>query len=345
MSTIRPCCDEVIYMKLLLNTQLHMPSRDSWDFRTTVGYDLGLEIPGIYLEDCEVYVLWTLGKCGPRSIYALSKASNPFPTVTTSIFGPSLEHKRALGKKPPNYSYTAIHKSANSLERKGLTHTIRYTHGPQSKRIVGLTFIGLILYLQNSNERDRFEKVFTTYPDLIPFSPQWNLLNERIGKQKCIEDLEKTVKRFVALRRARFTLKPLKTVFEGYLQPNYSLCRKNRNKDVAEFLEDKEVFLLLKSYIAYLACHDIDRLSILDNENIKEVICKLDSEEELAYFEKRDISANPLFRGKRLKKFLPEYAKLEYFFTGMYVATLLWHENKIESLKQTDRDYEVEYFA
>jgi len=65
------------------------------------------------------------------------------------------------------------------------------------------------------------------------------------------------------------------------------------------------------------------------------------SEKELAYFEKRKTSQDSLFKGKRLADFLPKYTSIEYFFTGMFVETLLWHE---KSAEKESHDFDVEIY-
>ncbi|MHA2347732.1 MAG: hypothetical protein ACXACP_13515, partial [Candidatus Hodarchaeales archaeon] len=66
----------------------------------------------------------------------------------------------------------------------------------------------------------------------------------------------------------------------------------------------------------------------------------LDSEKELAYFEKRETGSNHLFRGNRLKEYFPKYAGIEFFFTGLFTEKFLWKEVTIDK-KDIKYDYEI----
>jgi len=118
-----------------------------------------------------------------------------------------------------------------------------------------------------------------------------------------------------------------------------------RDEDITKYLRGKEAASLRDAYIAYLITKDIQRLSRESKDDVKRLLNELESEKELAYFEKRQVGPNPIFKGGRLKEFLPKYAGIEYFFTGMFVENLLWSKKAVKKAKETKTsDFEVEFY-
>jgi hypothetical protein len=188
---------------------------------------------------------------------------------------------------------------------------------------------------------------------MIPFSDKWESMITVLGKEKCIQVLERTIKDFIEMERARFLIRSLRMSFEGFLESPRMLLReapeveviRERDIEVAEYLKNKEALLLKNSYIAHLILHDICMLSGESREQTQKMISNMESEKELAYLEGRNSETNSLFKGNRLKEFLPKYADIEYFFTGMFVENLLWNKKTIEKPKRKveTSDFEVEY--
>jgi len=331
-------------------------------FPITVKKDQGIGVPTLEMDETEINVLWTLCKQGRKSIYDLQvktkfslKESDP-SCVESRV--PDMTAKEAKAKlvelqNPKSYQRTSIYKIVKKLLAKNLVKLSKDTSGSRTKTIVEPTFQGFILYLQNPLEEGKLEKVLEHYSYVFPFSNKWESMVTVLGKEKCLQALERTIKDFVEIRRARFLLRPLKK-FEGFLESPKMMDRevphaevtREKDSDVSHFLNSKDGTLLKKSYIAYLIVHDIDRLSGESKEQAERIISKLESEKELTYLEGRRTDANLLFNGSKLKEFLPEHTDLEHFFTGMFVKNLLWNEKIVEKKKEEPKtpDYEVEFY-
>lgn len=319
-------------------------------------------LPMLDMEESEINILWALCKKGPKSIYALKEKMKfelqlswpkrvwiQLPDILTAS-----EAKEMVKNlmKPKSYQRTSIHKVVNKLSVKNLVEITRDTSGARIRTIVKPTFQGLVLYLQNPFEKARLDSIFEHYSEMIPFSDKWDSMENQLGREKCMKALEQTVQDFVDILQAKFQTRHLNLVFEGFLESPPMLMRgipedvvitRERDNDAAKYLESKEALALRNSYIAYLAVHDIRILFGASREETEELLPGLESENELAYFEKRQVGVNPLFKGNRLKEFFPKYASIEWFFTGMFVKNLLWHKKAIEKQKNKIYDFEVEY--
>lgn len=332
-------------------------------FPITVKKDQGIGFPTLEMDESEVNVLWTICQQGRKSIYDLQvktkfslQQSNPsyvwarLPDMTVE----EAKTKLVDLKKPKSYQRTSIYKTVKKLLAKNLVELSKDTSGNKIKTIVEPTLQGLILYLQSPFDEGKWEDVLDVFSHVFPFSDKWKPMITILGKEKCIQALERTVKDFIEIRRARFLLGPLKMKFEGFLESPRMLLRevpevqviRERDMQVAQYLMGREFTILRDSYIAYLALQDIRTLSGESREETERMIPEMESEKELAYLERRDTDTNSIFKHKRLKEFLPKYAGLEYFFTGMFVKNLLWNERIIEKAKEeaTTSDFEVEFY-
>jgi hypothetical protein len=328
-------------------------------------------VPTLHLKECEIYILWTLGEEGPMSIYALSsrtpaKEVRCLPEISPVFGQPSIWEIKM--EENPRYDYRIVNTKALELLKKKLIQKQQMPkeeqkrrkrpHLPrahESRKGVGLTFLGLMCYLQNmkdSNEiMDRkFENAIHNYSILVPFSAQWNSLINDLGEEKCIGAFEKTVKEFVNIQNVQLRIELVKLEFNGFLKrssftspPQGIKITKERDDQVGKCLKRKDMSLLRNSYIAYLATSDI---WTLDEETLERILPELESEKELAYLEDRSTDTNSLFKGNRLKEFLPEYADIGHFFTGIFVNNLLWNERIVEKAKEEAKtpDYEVEFY-
>jgi hypothetical protein len=318
------------------------------------------------LSDCEMYLIWFLGKEGPNRISEIANTPHFFPKPNLDrMFLPDDNMKFRLKdipptyvdsvkkgefkkKRPPNYSNTAIYDAVDRLEEIGLTETISRKPPPKAERKVDLTFIGLMLYLQNSEEKNRFKSLFSKHSRLFPFSNLWETIEGKFGKDTCFFTLEKTIRNFHALEKIVYVKNPEKDQFEvfhhQYSEVDMSklsalelfwLMFERRDSQIIphkvdsvwEFLKEEKARVLRESYIAYLAAQDMKKLVNLDIDLLENELVQLESESELADLERREIMANPLFKGERLKAFFPKYSGIEYFFTGMFVNNLLWNTN------------------
>jgi hypothetical protein len=323
-----------------------MPERPIWSFMSV----FDSIIPTLHLTECEIYIIWTLGEEGARSIYGIAKKARDLPETSATLSPGSWKRP----EKGLRYDYHFVHSKVKELRKKGLVQ-IQSSNNQEPK--AGLTFLGLMFYLQNLRDAQKgpFEKLkhaLKNYRTLIPLFADWELMTKHLGTEKCSKAFDGTVTDFI-LHKARFQVRPIHLTFEGFLKRCDPICMHaykaltpeyERVEKASEYLKSKENLVLRSSYIAYLAVHNIWQLS---GQNFRDIEShdSLESETELAYFENRQINSNPLFKGDRLLEFFPEYASIEYFFTGMFVENLLWNKKPIKETKEAKTpDFEVEFY-
>lgn len=325
-------------------------------FPLVAGKGSAIGFTEVEIDEFELSILWTLNKNGPKSVYRLQKMEYSLPKRVHKPQLADCPEEHDLLKKtemPITYHYSFVHKIVRRLEKKKLVGTRSDTFKSRNRIIVEPTFSGLMLYLQNSDDKKRFDYALKHYPKLIPISEQWKSMTNVLGEAKCMRALEQTVDDFIEIQVLRFRVSPLKIDFQGYLESPPEIMRENledceilmeRDEKVAKYLETKEGSLLKNSYIAYLIVNDIKTLSRKSREQIGRLLPTLESEKELAYFEKREVGYYPLFKGGRLKEFLPDYANMDYFFIGMFVRNLLWTKKAVPKQEAKEEyDYEIEY--
>lgn len=317
----------------------------------------GIGVPMLDFTEAELNILWYLCKNGPRNAYELDKAGYYLPEdilASERVWGPERHDLEQRIKKKIRYHRPFIVKILRRLQKKGLVEIVEDSQRDRIRKIAEPSFSGLIVYLQNSTDKQSFCIVCKHFPKSIPFSEKWNWLTEKIGKQKCMKALEQTLKEFTDIQTVCFTIRQLKMQFEGFLEgprmlinsPKDGEMVREKDLDVQRNLGDNEAVILRNSYIASLAMNDIEKLSGKNMDEVESLVQTLDSEKELACFEKRQAGVNSLFEGNRLKEYLPKYAKIEYFFTGKFVENLLWHEKKILVKPDNEiHDFEVEYLT
>jgi hypothetical protein len=101
----------------------------------------------------------------------------------------------------------------------------------------------------------------------------------------------------------------------------------------------------VRAYIAYLITKDIWKLSLLKGEEISQTTHELNSEKEFRFFKPDLARQYSLFKDGRLKDYVPDYASLNYFFTGLFVKNLIWTETVKENEKPFtgNTDYKVHF--
>ena len=320
-------------------------------------------LPMLDMEESEINILWAVCRQGPKSIYDLKEKTKfqlqlSWPKRVWIQLPDNLtaSEAREMAKdlqKPKSYQRSSIRNVVNELSVKNLVETIKDTSGARIKTIVKPTFQGLVLYLQNPFEKGKLQNILKHYSEMIPFSDKWGSIANGLGEQKRDKALEQTLNDFVDIQRVKFLVRPLKMEFEGFLEDskimfknaeeeNYVLVK---DKDVAEYLVSQNAAKLREAHIAYLITKDIQRLSGESKDKVERLLKSLESEKELAYFEKRPVGSCSIFRGKRLREFLPKYSSLEFFFTGMFVKNLLWKRIAVkEKPKNETYDFEVEFY-
>jgi hypothetical protein len=321
-----------------------MPNVGVWLFDFPIQSDYkGFSGQLILVDECEINIIWKLGKEGPLSIYKLFEETYHLPSVWSGIT--EISGSRKTGAKR-NYEYFFIYKKVKGLAKRRLITVSESRH--KEPRIVRLTFLGMLVYLVGSLEGDKFKNTMNHHTELLPFSDLWDLLINKLGSEKVIEAFDRAIRGFSKLAIASFKVKSLGLEFEGFLRNRLTSVLslkedsgKERDKSVSDLLKSKELAVLRNSYIAFLAVNDIWKLRNKSSSEVKEILPMLDSEMELAYFEGRKPSENSLFRDHGLKEFLPKYAGHEYFLTGMFVKNLIWQE-KDEKCNLTESDYQVD---
>jgi hypothetical protein len=175
-----------------------------------------------------------------------------------------------------------------------------------------------------------------------------------VGKKKCFRALAKTIQDFSGIHQVRFVVNPQKRVFNGYLEVPSSMILykesdvdviRERDEQVAKLLKNPRLASLVRAYLAYLITKDIRRLSLVDGKEIPETLSQLDSEKEFAFFRPELANQGSLFLDGRFKDYVPKYATLEHFFTGLFVKNLLWIESAKEKEKPLsgNNDYKVHF--
>jgi len=330
-------------------------------FQIVAEKDVAVGLPTLEMEESEIRILWALCEKGPKSIYNLKEKTKFFlqgywpKRVWINLPDTTAEEAKRMLKdlhEPTTYHRSSIYRIVRGLSNKNLAETSRDTSGPRIKTVVKPTFEGLILYLQNPFEKQKLKNIWTHYSKMIPFSDKWNSMVTLLGEERCFETLEQTVKDFVDIRRVKFLIRPLKMTFEGFLESPKILFASIEEEDfvlerdevVTTYLKGKTARILRNAYVAYLAVNDIRKLCWKSKEELEKLLSKLESEKELAYFEKRQVGSNPLFKEGRIKEFLPRYSGIEWFLTGMFVKNLLWHKRAIEKQENKIYDFEVEFY-
>ncbi len=194
---------------------------------------------------------------------------------------------------------------------------------------------------------------------LVPFVDFWDFIikNLKDGEKKCFMALAKTIKDFSGIRKVRFVAKPQKAEFNGYLETGILDLRTygdqtnvtiERDEQVANLLKNDKLASLVQAYLAYLITKDIERMSNIGGKNSLEKASILDSEREFAYFRPERANHVSLFRDGVLNDYVPKFATLEYFFTGLFVKNLLYVETRKEEPKieqkviPENNDYKIE---
>jgi DNA-binding PadR family transcriptional regulator len=322
-----------------------------WSFpKIVLGKDEKADFATLEIDEVELNIIWFLGKEGPKSIYSLMKTIY----IPKHVLGYSscdnfqIWERKVASKKETTYHYPTIRNAVRKLKGKGLVNTLKDSSGDRTKRIVNLTFEGLILYLRSTDDKQKFAHAIEHYRSLIPFADIWESLVKQLGEETA-EALESTLKSF-QVRNVMFRIKPLRMKSKGYLESVKVLLQPKekfvleRNQSVADCLRSNEARILRESYIAYLTLKDIERLSSTDRRKLEAALTDLKSERELAYFENRDLSSqNSLFKGGRIKEFLPRCSGIESFFTGIFVYNLVWNKKRVERHRECTDEFDIEY--
>lgn len=264
------------------------------------------------LNKCQCDVLRFLAEKGSHSVYDLAKR---------------LE-----------YRYPYMHMNTRKLGKRQLVSFRKDHTGDRLRKLVELNFKGitvfLLLWKADTEERKRSTRLaITKHPQLFPFSKQWDEIEEIVGKEILHKELIHTAGDIanggyveikidhINLEFPAFIYRLIGGIFVPY---KVDFKGKERNQKLADFLASQDE--LKKAYISFLAIQDILDLAE-DHLEINE-LGKFRSERELAFFEKRDLSTDPLFQKERLREIFPKYAEVKCVFTGSLMNRLLWKKTK-----------------
>jgi hypothetical protein len=322
--------------------------KSCWEFlRLISDSPMSSLIDAIYLDDDELRIFCFLAEHGPSTIYGLSTLKRY--SVRMKRPRKLFKEFRSIGtiKEPKmgkRYCYDKAFKIVKKLVQIGLSKKTMQTGKPRDLKIQ-ITFLGLLLYLRSSTNMKKFRLAVQHNEQLFPFLNDLKLLTNELSWERVTNTLNRALKEFVSLKRAMIRVRPLNLGFEGLLEEpfgsrNLVIILTGKRRKLSDFLRRQEAYEFRSSYLAYLAVHDIPRLIGKTRDQIEQLLPQLNSEKELAYFEERDVSVNPLFRGDRLTEFFPEYASLEHFLTGKLIVNLLWRQRKVENI-QEEYDYDL----
>ena len=321
-----------------------MPEGPIWIFDHPISKNYKGIFLGLYkIDECKLNILWTLAKEGPMPVFQLFRKKKiaegkkrvdewmprvySLPKISEVL--PMMGREGRIGETV-TYNYSFVNKKVKELEKGWLVEDLG--KGSRRSKIVGLTFAGLLLYLLGSTDKGKFENAVTHYGRWLRFSDLWSQLKEALGQERVAEALDRAVSDFSNLILAKFRVRPINLEFEGLLREELLLQKGSarheshlRDPDTVGLLQKKKAFILKNSYLAYLAVHDICRLSGKDRSIVERLLPTMTSEEELRYIEGRNDKRNSLLMN-RLKEYFPMYARYDFFLTGMFVENLLWKE-------------------
>jgi hypothetical protein len=301
-----------------------MTAKRTWEF----GFELKNKsrTSRLILGECGLNVIWKLAQEGKLSIYDLyrrkgisaGKVEYSTPEVEDDVV---TSGKEDIGFKK-KYFYSFLHKTVNTLEKRGLVRQSKDTSGIRNRKMVELTLLGLLVYLWGSNKEDKFITALESNGGVFPFYSLWISMIEQLGEDRVINALAKTTKDIQQTEVA--VLRVQSHRIDGYL-PCEEVTRqhKRRDKDAAEFLLREDSSTLRASYLAYLMLQDVRKLNKQKLESMNKSLPEPFSQTEVTFFESNGIPLG-LTSTEEYQDFLKKHFTLESLFTGMFVENLLW---------------------
>jgi hypothetical protein len=281
----------------------------------------------LILGECGINIIYKLAREGNLSIYDLfrkkgqtGKVEYPTPEVEDDVVTSGKEDSGHEKK----YFYSFLHKTVNTLEKRGLVRQSKDTSGIRDRKMVELTLLGLLVYLWGSKKEDKFMTALESNGRVFPFHNQWKSMTEQFGADRVMNALAKTTRDIQQTGVA--VLRVQSHRFEGYLPFEWvTRQHQRRDKDVAEFLLREDSSTLRDSYLAYLILQDVRALNKQKLERTDKPLPEPFSLTEDTFFES-NIIPRRLADMEKYHNFLKKHFTLESLFTGMFVENLLWHE-------------------
>jgi hypothetical protein len=149
------------------------------------------------LNRCELDILRYLAENGTQTKYDLARGSlNPeyvhAKAARAAKYQPRLPHKR---NKPLGYAYPYIHRGTVHLIAEGLIAARTMTRGRRRRKLLRLTFPGLLVFLAawkrlNSDTKKSIERALKSSADLVPILARyWPEIKQGAGEDRAYEAL------------------------------------------------------------------------------------------------------------------------------------------------------------
>jgi hypothetical protein len=292
------------------------------------------------LKEPHLEVLFYLIDNGPTSIYDLDRG---YPKLTMT--------KKRVRKRGLPYTRSYIDRIVRKLEKFELVETEKDTSSPRIRKIAKSTFLALVsilvllkrdkIGLEPSEKRtekedliDLVKMLLEKNNDLSIIHSNWDSFSKIVGEDVLAEKILLTAEDNAYGKYANIESKVFPIKFRAYLdrliyridKPSVNLKEKKRNRRILQFLNSN--IELTKSYIAFLAIHDIIKIAdgIIDLSDIE----SLESEKELPNFKNIKVAEGRLFTAEGMDQIFPKYAKIQYVFIGSLMFKLMWETQEPE---------------
>ena len=225
------------------------------------------------LKEPHLEVLFYLIDNGPTSIYDLDRG---YPKLTMT--------KKRVRKRGLPYTRSYIDRIVRKLEKFELVETEKDTSSPRIRKIAKSTFLALVsilvllkrdkIGLEPSEKRtekedliDLVKMLLEKNNDLSIIHSNWDSFSKIVGEDVLAEKILLTAEDNAYGKYANIESKVFPIKFRAYLdrliyridKPSVNLKEKKRNRRILQFLNSN--IELTKSYIAFLAIHDIIKIA------------------------------------------------------------------------------------
>lgn len=230
-----------------------------------------LQTEGTPLNRCEMDILRYLAENGTGTKYDLTRGSlRPeylaAKATRRSKYGPKLPERRGEGL---GYRYAYIHRSAAHLITEGLIGAKTTKHGRRRRKLLRLTFPGLVVFLAawkrpNSDTKKSIEHALKSSADLVPILTRyWPEIKQQAGEDRAYEallnsaDVKGEFLSFQIGQRVQFKVfVPVELFVKNMLAPR---TREKVDEQLLSLIKQRpdlndsyESFRLIKEYIRFI---------------------------------------------------------------------------------------------
>ena len=115
-------------------------------------------------------------------------------------------------------------KNIRKLEEYGFIKSTKDTSGPRTKKILHITFRGVIFSLHflekyNKEAKLSIKLIITKHPELFPFSTKWRQICKIVGEDVAYKKLIKTVSRISSYSYRGVKIDHLDLEFKAFFPP------------------------------------------------------------------------------------------------------------------------------